>query len=207
MRRQARSTASWLACPVILWAVITVVGSAQQQQPLIGIAPVSLTDVPYTFDTAEQHRIRVVVVARGLTRPFSFTFLPNGDALVTERGARLRIVRNATAGRQPGSGQGGPRLKPEPVIGVPQTPALRVGGVQEVALHPKFAENGVIYLPYNRAGDAGPNPGQRQSAVTLARGRFDGTALTGVEDLFVGDWSTGASGSRIAFGRDGLIYL
>jgi hypothetical protein len=34
-----------------------------QQRPQIGIAPVSLTAAPYTFDTAGQHKIRVVIVA------------------------------------------------------------------------------------------------------------------------------------------------
>ena len=83
-----------------------------QQQPEIGIAPITVSDRPHTFDTAEQHNIRAVVVARGLAHPFSLAFLPNGDALVTERGARLRIVRGAT-----GRGQS-PVLDPEPVDGV-----------------------------------------------------------------------------------------
>ena len=179
---------------------------AQQGQPQIGIAPVVLSDRACTFDTAEQHRIRVVVVARRLVRPFSLAFLPNGDALVTERGTRLRIVRNAT-GPLPSGGAEGPRLDPDPVAGLPPMPAFRGGGLQEIALHPQFAANGLVYFTYNKAGETGANPGQRQSAVTLARGQFDGKALTGVEDLFVGDWNTGASGSRIAFGPGGLIYM
>src|SRR6185436_641288 len=126
--------------------------------------------------------------------------------LVTERGVRLRIVHNATGGFENGSAPG-PRLDPEPVAGLPPYPAFRGGGLQEVALHPKFAANGLVYFTYNKAGEPGANPGQRQSAVTLARAHFDGKALTGVEDLFVGDWSAGASGSRIAFAPDGLVYL
>jgi len=56
---------------------------AQQGQPQIGMAPVTLTAGPYTFDTAEQHKVRVVIVARGLVHPFSLAILPNRDALVT----------------------------------------------------------------------------------------------------------------------------
>ncbi len=41
----------------------------------------------------------------------------------------------------------------------------------------------------------------------LARGRFDGKALTNVQELFVGNWNNGASGSRIAFGPDGFVYI
>lgn len=166
------------------------------------MAPVLLTAGPYTFDTAEQHKIRVVIVARGLVHPFSLAFLPNGDALVTERGTKLRLVRNAT-----GTGGTRPALEPEPVAGLPAFPPFRTGGLQEVALHPKFATNRLVYFTYNKAGAVGQNPNQRQSAVTLARGRFDGKALTNVEELFSGDWNNGASGSRLAFDRNGLIYM
>ena len=94
------------------------------------------------------------------------------------------------------------------MAGIPQTPAFRTGGLHEVALHPKFATSGLIYFTYNKAGEvSATNPQQRQSAITLARGRFDGKALTNVQELFVGDWNNGASGSRIAFGPDGLIYI
>ena len=181
---------------------LTVVAGAQQGQPQIGIAPVTLTAGPYTFDTAEQHKIRIVIVARGLVHPFSLAFLPNGDALVTERGTKLRIVRNAT-----GAGGAQATLDPEPIAGLPAFPPFRTGGLHEVALHPKFASNQLVYFTYNKAGAAGQNPNQRQSAVTLARGRFDGKSLTNVEELFSGDWNNGASGSRLAFGRDGMIYM
>ena len=186
---------------VISSALTLTCAASAQQPPPIGIAPVALTAAPYTFDTAEQHKIRVVVVARGLAHPFSLAFLPNGDALVTERGARLRIVRNATGAA------GQPTLDAEPVAGVPATPAFRGGGLQDVALHPKFAANRLVYFTYNKAGAVGQNPNQRQSAVTLARGRLNGKALTNVEELFTGDWSNGASGSRLAFGPDGLLYV
>ena len=212
MRRHRRPVAGRFTSFVVM-AVAAVsapwglsIASAQQGQPQIGIAPVVLSDRPYTFDTAEQHRIRVVVIARRLAHPFSVAFLPNGDALVTERGTRLRIVHNAIGPLQ-SDGAGGPTLDPDPVAGLPPMPAFRGGGLQEIALHPKFATNGLVYFTYNKAGETGANPGQRQSAITLARGRFDGKTLTGVEELFVGDWNAGASGSRIAFGPDGLIYL
>jgi len=129
---------------LVLAVVALSTSTLAQQPPQIGIAPVTLTAGPYTFDTAEQHRLRVVVVARGLAHPFSLAFLPNGDALVTERGARLRIIRNAT-----GAQSGPAKVEPEPVTGIPATPAFRTGGLQEVALHPKFATNGFVYFTYN----------------------------------------------------------
>lgn len=181
---------------VITWPA----GRTWAQQPQqIGVAPVTLGSEPYVFDTAEQHRIRVVVIARGLPHPFSLAFLPNGDALISERGARLRLVHGATGPS--------PRLDPEPVSGLPGEPSFRGGGLHEVALHPQFAANRLVYFTYNKAGEPGPKPPQRQSAITVARGRLEGLSLQRVEDLFVGDWQAGASGSRLAFGPDGLLYV
>jgi glucose/arabinose dehydrogenase len=190
------------------WAIVAVAslmavaGRAQVNQPVIGIAPVPVGAGPYTFDTAEQHKLKVVVVARGLSHPFSLAFLPNGDALVTERGKGLRLVVNATGARGAAA-----TVQPEPVAGVPTTVAFRTGGLHEVALHPQFATNQLVYLTYNKAGAVGQNPNQRQSSVTLVRGKFDGKSLSGVEELMVGDVNNGASGSRLAFGPNGMVYM
>ena len=182
---------------------VTLAVDAQQPQN-IGIAPVVLRAEPYTFDTAEQHGIKVSIVARGLAHPFSLAFLPNGDALVTERGARLRLVHGAA------SGKGAASLDPEPIAGVPEPGAFRGAGIAEVALHPKFADNHWVYFTYNKPGaeikDSGP-PGRRQAAVALGRGKLEGKKLTGVEELFTGEWQNGNSGSRLAFGNDGLLYM
>ena len=173
-----------------------------QQPPNIGIAPVMITESAYTFDTAEQHKIRAVVVAKGLKHPFSIALLPSGDALVSERGGALRIVHNA--------GGASPTLDPEPVGGIPAPPAYRNGGLQEVVLHPQFAKNKWVYFTFNEAGNPPPAdakpPVRHDSRIALMRGQFSGHALTHVEELFVGTSGT-TSGSRIAFGKDGLVYM
>jgi aldose sugar dehydrogenase len=181
-----------------------LVGAAVAQQPQdLGVAPVVLGDQPYVFDTAEQHRIRVSVVVRGLPHPFAVAFLPNGDALISERGANLRLVRGAASAAAA-------VLEATPVAGAPAPGAYRGLGVFDVVAHPRFAENRLVYFTYNKPGEGDQSalpPRERQSALVLARGRFDGKALTSVEELFVGEWVAGASGSRIAFGTDGMVYV
>src|SRR5689334_871075 len=165
-----------------------------QQQPNIGIAPVTLTESSYVFDTAEQHKIRVVVVAKGLNHPFAVALLPSGDALVSERGGALRIVRNV-------GGAGGKlsALEAMPVSGIPLLqPAYRNGGLHDVVLHPQFAQNGLVYFTFNKPGnppqpDAKP-PIRHESVVTLMRGKLVGDKLTTVEELFAGE-SGSTSGS------------
>lgn len=168
----------------------------------IGIAPVELGAGPHFFDTAEQHGIRVDVVVRGLTRPFSFALLPNGDALVVERGAELRLVRDATSDSA--------TLASEAVSGAPEIGTFRGAGLHDLALDPQFENNRLVYFTYNRPGRPNPDADSSErppTALTLARARFDGTRLVGGEDLFTGEEIPGGSGSRIAFGPDDLVYL
>jgi aldose sugar dehydrogenase len=172
------------------WLVfaLSAIGWAQQQRAPIGIPHVSLGDGPFIFDTAEQHKIRTVVAARGLVHPWSIAFLPNGDMLITERPGRLRIVRDGV-------------LDPQPLTGVPKVHAVRNAGLFDIALHPKFSENKLIYFTYTKPGENG------QSAICLARGKLERSGLVEVRDLFVGEWTTLLGGSRIVFGRDGMIYM
>jgi glucose/arabinose dehydrogenase len=149
-----------------------------------------LPQLPQTFETALQI-IRVSVVATGLANPWSLAFLPNGDMLVTERAGRLRIVRGGV-------------LDPQPIAAVPPVRAAALGGLLDVALHPKFAENQFVYLSYSK-------PGEGNLATTaLARGRLKGMVLEDVRDIFVANsWSTSTTnfGGRIAFDKQGLLYL
>src|SRR5688572_14079915 len=187
--------------PVLAIALAALSATIAAQQAQIGIAPVTLSSTPYVFDTAEQHKIRVSVVLSGLNHPFSLSFLPNGDALITERGGRLRLLRGATTPMA--------TLESAPVSGVPLEPTFRTGGLQEVAVHPQFATNRFVYFTYNKAGGpvAGGQANARQSAITLARGRLEGTALTGVQELFSGAMQNGASGSRLAFGPNNMVFV
>ena len=135
---------------------------------------------------------RVVTVADNLENPWSMAFLPNGDMLVTERPGRLRIMRNGV-------------LQAEPIDGVPTVRARGQGGLLEVALHPDFAQNRLIYLTYSK-----PNADASEGTTALVRGRFDGRRLTNVEELFEAKaWSTGGShfGSRIQFDGNGYLFM
>ncbi len=190
------------ACAAV---VLAATGAAvfAQQQPDLGVAPVVLRNEPYVFDTAEQHGIRVSIVARGLPHPFSLAFLPNGDALISERGARLRLVHNA-------ANDAVPALDPEPISGAPAPGPVRNVGLFDVVVHPQFAQNRFVYFTYNKPGpgdQAALPPAQRQTALAVARGVFDGKALTDVKDLYVADIANGGSGSRLAFGPDRIMYV
>jgi glucose/arabinose dehydrogenase len=167
---------------------VLAVAVRAQQAPPIGIPHVALGPGPFVFDTGEQHKIRVVVVARGIPHPWSLAFLPDGNMLVTERGGRLRMIRDGV-------------LDPQPIAGIPKVNATRNGGLFDVVLHPKYADNKLVYFTYTKPGENG------QFATALARGKFDRGMLSEVRDIFVGEPTTLLGGSRLAFARDGTLYM
>lgn len=151
--------------------------------------PLPFPTAPQTFDTLGSP-IRAVPVAGGLTIPWGIGFLPDGTMLVTEKPGRLRVVRDG-------------KLEPQAVEGVPQVWTEGQGGLFEVAAHPDYASNQLLYLSYAK-------PGERGATTALARGKFDGKRLTELKDLFVAEnWGTGRPhfGGKIVFGRDGFLYL
>ncbi|HSW27974.1 MAG TPA: PQQ-dependent sugar dehydrogenase [Longimicrobiales bacterium] len=138
------------------------------------------------------HDFRAVTVADGLVNPWSLAFLPGGDMLVAERPGRLRIVR---AGK----------LLPDPVPGLPTIRAAGQGGLMDLALHPDFAANRLLYFSYSKPSEDGT-----KGATAVARGRFENDRLTGVQDIFVAEvWSEGRGhyGSRLAFDGKGYLHI
>jgi glucose/arabinose dehydrogenase len=166
-------------------------GKAPTAPPAINWPSPPLPDGPIVLDTGIQHQIRLIVT-KGLNQPWSMAFLPDGAILITERPGRLRIVRNGV-------------LDPNPVGGLPQIQAQGLAGLMDLALHPRFSENKLIYFTYHKPAGAVAVPGNNAGIITLARGQWDGTALTDVRDLFSA--AQNGNASRIVFGRDGMVYM
>lgn len=172
----------------LLFLGLLVTGFAHGQP--IGIPVPPLGAGPWTFDTAEQHKIQVSVVASGLSHPWAIAFMPDGDLLVTERPGRLRVIRDGV-------------LDPQAISGVPEVRSEGNGGLQDVALHPDFVRNRLVYLTYTKHMENG------WGAPALAMGRLEAGALIDVRDLIVTEAYEGNSGlnSRIAFGGDRKLYM
>ena len=119
----------------------------------------------------ERARVRAVTLADGLVQPWALAFLPNGDMLITERAGRLRLMHDG-------------RLASAPIGGLPPVDTRTQDGLMDLALHPRFAQNQILYFTYSK-------PGERGDTTALATAKFDGATLTGVRDLFVADAATG----------------
>jgi glucose/arabinose dehydrogenase len=182
-------------------AFLALFAQAQQPAPAeirTGVTPKGITwpspplpNGPIAFDTGVERGLHLTIT-KGLVQPWSMAFLPNGDMLITELAGRLRLVHNGV-------------LQPTPIAGTPQVQAQGLGGLEDLALHPRFAENGLIYFSYHKPPPPTNGKATGSGIITLGRGRWDGTAITGFQELF----STIPSGnaSRILFGRDGMLYM
>jgi glucose/arabinose dehydrogenase len=127
--------------------------------------------------------------------PWAMAFLPDGRLLVTEKRGALKLV-------QPGGTAGDVR-------GVPAVDYGGQGGFGDVALHPRFAENGLVYLSYAEAGDGD----RRGAAVARAKLTLDaqgGGALSGLQVIWRQDPKVdgnGHYGHRLLFGEDGKLWI
>ena len=140
--------------------------------------------------TTDKQRFHLVKVTDGLEHPWGLAFLPDGRMLVTERPGSLRIVADGW-------------LLPEPVDGVPEVWDDGQGGLLDVALHPGFAENGLVYLSYSSPDD------DDDAATAIARGRLVGDRLEDVEEIYVAlprDDNGRHFGSRLVF-ADGYLFV
>ncbi len=173
--------------------------SAAQTAPHEIVVEPPTLDRPLIFDSSTRgsggtkisgSKFRLVPVP-GLRDPYALAFLPDGGILITERAGRLRIVRDG-------------KLDPEPIAGVPAVLDTRQRGMNDVALHPRFAENHWIYFTYYK-----PVAGTTNARATLARARYNGGhELSELSDIFSTDAAvSGPSAAKMAFGPDGKIYL
>lgn len=144
------------------------------------------------------YEVEVKVWAKNLIIPWSITFLDQRQALVTERGGALRVVKDGV-------------LQSEPVQGTPRVLAEGQGGLMDVALDPEFAANGWIYLSYSHALPAEGN-GRPLAMTRLVRGKIQDHRWSDEQVIFEvpREFYTGTRhhyGSRIAFDPEGYLYL
>lgn len=124
--------------------------------------------------------------------PWALEFLPDGRLLITEKGGTIQLVT-----------QDGQKTQ---VAGAPTVDYFFQGGLGDIVLHPKFAENNVVYVSYVEAG-----PNETRGAV-VARGTLDlaKPALENLEVIWRAEPKVDQGlhfSHRITFDADGLMYV
>ena len=185
-----------IAVAALLSAIMAAPAGAQGRG---GIPVPALPDQPWEYQTANA-KIRVRVLTAGLENPWSLEFLPDASILITERNGRLRHFKDGVL-----SG---------PVPGLPAVVSDNfISGLHDIKLHPDFARNRLVFWVYNKgdvgaaAGAGGGRGGRGGGArtLTVARGVFDGRALTKVEDVI--SMAGASTVSRLLFLPDGTLLV
>lgn len=134
--------------------------------------------------------IKVEIVADSLQHPWGMAFLPDNRLLFTERAGTLRILESGTVS--------------EPLGGTPEVFSQGQGGMLDVALHPNFENNNLVYLTFSE-------PREGNTATTaLGRGKLVGNSLQDFEVIFRMQPAVEGPnhfGGRIEFTDDEHIFL
>jgi glucose/arabinose dehydrogenase len=190
--------------PFPLIAIVGLLACSCQAQPGPGSATAASgvpagtqagADSPIQRETEAVEPVFAITEVASFAEPWAMAFLPDGRLLVTEKRGALKLVR-------PGGTVG-------EVTGVPAVAYAGQGGLGDVALHPDFAKNGLVYLSYAEAGDGG------NSGAAVARARLDvdergGGALTDLEVIWRQEPKVdgeGHFGHRLLFGKDGKLWI
>jgi glucose/arabinose dehydrogenase len=140
---------------------------------------------------AKAVNFKTQTVADNLSHPWGMVFLPDGNILVTERTGRLRWVENG-------------KLHPAQISGLPEIAVVGQGGLLDVALHPDFENNQLIYLSMAGQGKGG-------YGTEVIRGRLEGMELKNIEKIFTASPKSMEGGrhfgSRLLFAPDGKLFI
>jgi aldose sugar dehydrogenase len=150
----------------------------------------SVLAVPPTPVAPRQANPFQTTVVTDFAEPWAVAFLPDNRILVTEKRGQLRLVDPATKAKGT-------------ITGVPQVAYGGQGGFGDVAIHPRFAENNLVYISYAEAGTGG------QSGAAVARARLvlntsGGGALQNLEVIWRQNQKVGGNGHyghRLLFER------
>ena len=129
--------------------------------------------------------------------PWALEFLPDGRLLVTEQRGAIKLYT-------PGSGA------TSEVKGVPAVAYGGQGGLGDLVLHPKFADNGLVYLSYAEAGTGDTRGAAVARAKLVLAAGGSGGELTNLEVIWRQEPKVtggGHYGHRIAFAPDGHLYV
>jgi glucose/arabinose dehydrogenase len=160
---------------------IVTEGEPGEDTPVQPELPSAPAPTPKAEATKEEG---IVVAAQDLDIPWELVFLPDGGMLVTERPGRLR------------------KLGPDGfVIEIKGIKHVGEGGLLGLALHPKFAENGLLYLYQTTSTKLG-------TRNRIVRYRLDADRLVDGTTIIEGiPGSSNHDGGRIIFGPDGKLWV
>ena len=137
--------------------------------------------------------VKLDTIATGFDSPWGFAQLPNKDYLISDRKGKLYLVDQK-------------RNKTE-ITGIPAVMAKGQGGLLDIALHPKFAQNGWVYMSYSKFKMDGSTT---LTSTGIVRGKIKNNMWVESQELFESLPYTKTFqhfGSRITFDKKGYMFF
>ncbi len=142
---------------------------------------------------SDQQTVKLDTVFRGVESCWSLAFLPGNEMLVTEKAGRLfRIKKDRTK---------------QLLGGTPAVHKEGQGGLMDVILHPDFKKNKLIYISYSAVKKEGTTI---LATTAIMRAKLETDRLVDQQIIFEAlpySRTRLHYGSRMVFGRDGLLYF
>lgn len=130
------------------------------------------------------------ILINNMSAPWGFTFINSNEVLFTEKQGKIYHYTISTDSLNE-------------ITGVPTVSQTGQGGLLDIALHPNFSTNKLVYITYAVTATGG-------QTTALGRGTLVGNQLQNFTELFRALPIRNSSvhfGSRIVFDRNGLLYM
>lgn len=161
----------------ILMFLVLHLSCAQDNPPFIETP----TEINYTYET----------IVDGIDIPWGLDFISENDLLVTEKsGILYRVVDGQKT----------------PVTGIPEIYIRGQGGLLDIALHPDFNSNSIIYMTLSSSIEEDEKGGN----TALYSAQLKGNKLENAQLLYKATPNTKKGqhwGSRIVFDQDGHLFF
>lgn len=148
-------------------------------------------DNPPMIETPLETNYSYEVVVDGLEIPWGMAFISTDELLVTEKSGTLYHVKEG---------------QKTVINGLPEIYTRGQGGLLDVALHPNFSENKIIYMTLGANTEKDDEGGN----TALYCATLNGTELSDVKLLYKATPNTKKGqhfGSRIVFDQEGHVYF
>tara|TARA_Y100001935_G_C17311632_1_gene516934 strand:- start:8226 stop:9341 length:1116 start_codon:yes stop_codon:yes gene_type:complete len=140
---------------------------------------------------SEDYNIQAEIISDQLEHPWSLVFLPSQDILISERTGNLRKVTKAGF------------LQKQPIQGLPDIKQNGQGGLLDLAIHPLFKENRLLYFSFSEETEQG-------LGTAVAYGTLEKNKIKNVKVIFRLTPKSNTNyhfGSRLIFDKDNFLYI
>jgi len=159
---------------IIAFLMISFMACAQKDEDITN------SPIEYTYE----------VVADGITIPWGFDFLPNGDIIVTEKEGKIYIVKDK---------------KKTEITGFPEVYVRGQGGLMDIRLHPDYHKQPWIYVAYAKESET-----EKGGNTRIVRFKIKNNSVSDLELLYQGEQPSKRGrhfGGRLEFDNEGYLYF